>query len=159
MRSATSGSRVVGTDTGMPIGYALAADHPDRVERLAVSEASIPGVTPSPPLILPSQVNTRLWHLAFNQLPPRSTRRSSEDARTSSSARSSGGGRDQQLPDDTVRYYIDLLVSDPARCAAASVLPRAEPAPRRTQRKARRLTLPVLAMGGAESTGESVGNG
>jgi pimeloyl-ACP methyl ester carboxylesterase len=28
-----------GTDTGMPIAYALAADHPKRVERLVVSEA------------------------------------------------------------------------------------------------------------------------
>jgi pimeloyl-ACP methyl ester carboxylesterase len=47
---------VVGTDTGMPIGYALAADHPDRVERLAVAEAVVAGVTPSPPLILPPPV-------------------------------------------------------------------------------------------------------
>ena len=42
---------VLGTDTGMPIAYALATDHPDRVERLAVAEAVIAGVTPSPPLI------------------------------------------------------------------------------------------------------------
>jgi pimeloyl-ACP methyl ester carboxylesterase len=37
---------VLGTDTGMPISYALAADHPDRVECLAVAEAVIAGVTP-----------------------------------------------------------------------------------------------------------------
>src|SRR5690242_21447325 len=30
---------VYGTDTGYPIAYALAADHPDRVVRLIVSEA------------------------------------------------------------------------------------------------------------------------
>jgi pimeloyl-ACP methyl ester carboxylesterase len=58
-----------GTDTGMPIAYAVAADHPDRVERLVVSEAPLPGVTPSPPLLLPPPLNARLWHLAFNQLP------------------------------------------------------------------------------------------
>ena len=34
-----------GTDTGMPIAYALAADHPERVERLAVSEAPLPGIS------------------------------------------------------------------------------------------------------------------
>ena len=34
---------VVGVDTGMLIGYALAADHPDRVVRLAVGEAPLPG--------------------------------------------------------------------------------------------------------------------
>src|SRR5262249_11255461 len=44
---------VYGTDTGMPIAYALAADHPNRVERLAVSEAPLPGISPSPPLLLP----------------------------------------------------------------------------------------------------------
>src|SRR4029077_12972054 len=41
---------VYGTDTGMPIAYGLAADHPDLVERLAVSEAPLPGISPSPPL-------------------------------------------------------------------------------------------------------------
>jgi hypothetical protein len=32
---------LVGTDTGLPIGYALAADHPDRVERAVLAE--VPG--------------------------------------------------------------------------------------------------------------------
>ncbi len=39
---------VVGCDTGMDIAYALAADHRDRVRRLAVAEAVLPGVTPWP---------------------------------------------------------------------------------------------------------------
>jgi pimeloyl-ACP methyl ester carboxylesterase len=34
---------VVGTDTGLPISYALAADHPDRVERVALGEVIIDG--------------------------------------------------------------------------------------------------------------------
>src|SRR5689334_2778647 len=58
-----------GTDTGMPIAYALAADHSDRVARLAVSEAPLPGITPSPPLFLPPALNERFWHLTFNRLP------------------------------------------------------------------------------------------
>ena len=37
-----------GTDTGMPIAYALAADHPGRVDRLAVAEAPCPVISPSP---------------------------------------------------------------------------------------------------------------
>jgi pimeloyl-ACP methyl ester carboxylesterase len=57
-----------GTDVGMPIAYALAADHPDRLDRLVVSEAPcrvcpLTAAVPSPLL------NERLWHLAFNQLP------------------------------------------------------------------------------------------
>ena len=42
-----------GTDVGMPIAYALAADHPERLDRLVVSEAPLPGGSPSPPLFLP----------------------------------------------------------------------------------------------------------
>ena len=37
-----------GTDVGVPIAYALAADHPDRVERLVVSEAPSLGYPPHP---------------------------------------------------------------------------------------------------------------
>ena len=59
---------VVGHDVGLWIGYALAADHPDRVERLAVAEALLPGVSPTPPVLGPSAVNARLWHFAFNRL-------------------------------------------------------------------------------------------
>src|SRR5690349_22434062 len=58
-----------GTDVGMPIAYAMAADHRDRVDRLVVSEAPLPGISPSPPLFLPPPLNAKLWHLAFNQLP------------------------------------------------------------------------------------------
>ena len=35
-----------GTDVGMPIAYALAADHRDRLDRLGVSEAPLPGYLP-----------------------------------------------------------------------------------------------------------------
>ena len=62
---------VYGTDTGMPIAYALAADHRDRVERLVVSEASLPGMSPSPPLFLPRSSTTGSGTSTFNQLPPR----------------------------------------------------------------------------------------
>jgi pimeloyl-ACP methyl ester carboxylesterase len=58
---------VAGHDTGMWIGYALAADHPDRVDRLVVAEAAMPGVSPSPPLFGSAPANDRLWHFAFNR--------------------------------------------------------------------------------------------
>jgi hypothetical protein len=48
---------MVGFDTGMPIAYALASDHPERLDRLVVGEAIITGVTPSPPLLVPGPVN------------------------------------------------------------------------------------------------------
>jgi pimeloyl-ACP methyl ester carboxylesterase len=51
---------MVGCDTGLLIGYALAADHRDRVDRLALGEAPLPGVSPTPPLFLPAPLNERL---------------------------------------------------------------------------------------------------
>ena len=59
-----------GTDTGMPIAYALAADHPDRLDRLVVSEAPIPGVSPSPPLFVPAPLVDLLWHIAVQPAAP-----------------------------------------------------------------------------------------
>jgi pimeloyl-ACP methyl ester carboxylesterase len=56
----------------MVISYALAADHPERVARLVVGEAPLPGVTdprlPPLPLFLPGPAVPRLWHLTFNRL-------------------------------------------------------------------------------------------
>jgi pimeloyl-ACP methyl ester carboxylesterase len=59
---------VAGHDTGLWIGYALAADHPNRVARLAVAETPLPGVSPSPPLFASAHLNNALWHFAFNRL-------------------------------------------------------------------------------------------
>jgi len=149
-----------GTDVGMPIAYALAADHRDRVDRLVVSEAPLPGISPSPPLFLPPQLNERLWHLAFNQLPKVNEQlvAGREDIFFGAEFDASAGT--SKLPPDTVRYYIDTLAADPDHLRGSFGFYRAVPASitQNEQRKTRRLTLPVLAIGGAESTGESVGN-
>ena len=150
-----------GTDTGMPISYALAADHPDRVERLVVSEAPIPGVSPSPPLLVPPRLNARLWHLTFNQLPGEVNEalvRGREDVFFGAEFDASAGTN--KLPDDTVRYYIDTLAADPEALRGSFEIYRAFPEiiAQNEQRKTRRLTLPVLAIGGAESSGEGAAN-
>ena len=59
---------MAGHDTGLWIGYALAADHPYRVDCLAVAEAAMPGVSASPPLFGSTQANNQLWPFAFNRL-------------------------------------------------------------------------------------------
>jgi pimeloyl-ACP methyl ester carboxylesterase len=149
-----------GTDVGMPIAYALAADHRARVDRLVVSEAPLPGVSPSPPLFLPPQLNERLWHLAFNQLPKVNEQlvTGREDIFFGAEFDASAGTN--KLPDEVVRYYIDTLAADPDHLRGSFEFYRAIPATsaQNQQRKTRRLTLPVLAIGGAESSGEGVGN-
>ena len=151
---------VYGTDVGMPIAYALAADHPGLLDRLVVSEAPLPGVSPSPPLFLPPLLNARLWHLAFNQLPKVNEQlvTGREDIFFGAEFDASAGTR--KLPDYAVKYYIDTLAADPDALRGSFGFYRAIPATiaQNEQRKTRRLTLPVLAIGGAESSGEGVGN-
>jgi len=150
---------VYGTDVGMPIAYALAADHPERVDRLVVSEAPLPGISPSPPLFLPPQLNARLWHLAFNQLPAEVNEalvRGREEIFFGAEFDASAGTK--KLADETVSYYIDTLASDPEALRGSFEFYRAIPATaaQNAERKNRRLTMPVLAVGGVESGMEGV---
>ena len=152
---------IYGTDTGMPIAYALAADHPERLDRLVVSEAPLPGIPPSPPPLVPPPLNARLWHLAFNQLPAEVNEALVQGREAvffgAEFAASAGTNK---LPTDAVRYYIDLLGSDPEALRGSFGFYRAIPtsAAQNQQRKERRLTLPVLAIGGAERSGDMVGD-
>jgi pimeloyl-ACP methyl ester carboxylesterase len=149
---------VYGTDTGMPIAYALAADHPDRVERLAVSEAPLPGISPSPPLFLPPALNERFWHLTFNRLPKINEQLVSGREEIFFGAEFDASAGTKKLPEEAVSYYIGLLASDPEALRGSFEFYRAIDATiaQNEQRKTRRLTLPVLAIGGGESAGEGV---
>ncbi|MEU6557171.1 alpha/beta hydrolase [Streptomyces sp. NPDC046915] len=148
---------VVGHDTGMPIAYALAADHPERVARLAVAEAFLPAVTPSPPMIGTAQANNRLWHIPFNRL----TDVNEQLVR----------GREgiyfgwqfatkavRKLPDYVVDYYVRILASqhDALRGSFGWYRALDTTSAQDQQRKKRPLTMPVLAIGGAGSLGENV---
>jgi pimeloyl-ACP methyl ester carboxylesterase len=148
---------VYGTDTGMPIAHALAADNPDRVERLAVSEAFLPGIASALPLFVPPILNARLWHLMFNQLPAEVNEalvRGREDIFFGAEFAASAGTT--KLPDEAVEYYIEILRADPDALRGSFGFYRAiwESAQQNEARKSKRLTMPVLAMGGEESGGE-----
>src|SRR5919107_4101987 len=153
----------VGHHTGYLIGYALAADHPERVDRVALAEVPGPlGVNPSPPLFgLPEPINNKLWHLAFNRVNDEMTEqlvRGREDIFFGYEFAIQGGGK--KLPDEVQRYYFDLY-SDPDVLRGSFGLYREldTTLAQNDQRKNRPLTMPVLAIGGAESWDEEVGNG
>ena len=116
-------------------------------------------MTPSPPLLLPPPLNARLWHLAFNQLPAEVNEalvRGREAIFFGAEFDASAGTN--KLPDDTVSYYIDRLAADPDALRGSFELYRAFPTitAQNEQRTTRRLSLPVLAIGGAESAGAMV---
>jgi pimeloyl-ACP methyl ester carboxylesterase len=151
---------VAGVDTGMIIGHALAADHPDRVARVALGEATLPGITPQSPLILPDHFVDRLWHIPFNQLKETNEKlvRGREDIFFGAEFNAAAGTK--KLPAYAVRYYVDGLSNRKAlhgsfqlyRAFNATAMQNTD------ERNKRRLPMPVLAIGGAESLGENAAN-
>jgi pimeloyl-ACP methyl ester carboxylesterase len=148
---------VAGHDTGMWIGYALAADHPDRVARLAVAETPLPGVSPSPPLFADAHLNNALWHFAFNRLAAVNDQlvTGREDVYFGWQFATKAA---RPLPDYAVRHYVGTLAADPGALHASFAIYRALDATiaQNQQRKTRRLRMPVLGIGGAMSLGEQV---
>jgi pimeloyl-ACP methyl ester carboxylesterase len=148
---------MAGHDTGMWIGYALAADHPGRLDRLAVAETPLPGVSPSPPLFAPARLNNALWHFAFNRLAEVNDQlaQGREDIYFGWQFATKAA---KKLPDYAVQHYIDTLAADPGALHASFAIYRALDATiaQNQQRKERRLTLPVLAIGGQYSLGEQI---
>jgi pimeloyl-ACP methyl ester carboxylesterase len=150
---------VAGHDTGMPIGYALAADHPDRVDRLAVAEAFLPAVTPSPPMVATAQVNDRLWHIPFNRL----TEVNEELVKGRENIYFGwqfATKAERKLPDYAVSYYVRMLSSRHNALRGSFGWYRAldTTIAQDEQRKKHLLNMPVLAIGGAKSLGGNVGN-
>ena len=147
---------VVGHDTGFAISYALAADHPDRVDRAALAEIpGPPGVSPPPPLFVPAPLNDRLWHIPFNRVEklPEQLIAGNESAYFGYEFAIQGG----KLPKEVVDYYVGIL-SEPAVLTGSLGFYRAFDATvaQNEQRKSRPLSMPVLAIGGETSYGEHV---
>jgi pimeloyl-ACP methyl ester carboxylesterase len=150
---------VVGTDTGLPISYALAADHPDRVERVALAEVpGPPGAVPQPPFFLPEPLNNKLWHITVNRLDKVNEQlaRGREDIYFGYEFAIQAK---KKLPDDVINYYVGLLKSpDSLRGTFAFYREWDTMMAQNEQRKNRPLTMPVLGIGGAASHAEEVGN-
>jgi pimeloyl-ACP methyl ester carboxylesterase len=150
---------VVGTDTGLPISYALAADHPDRVDRVALAEVpGPPGAVPQPPLFPPEPINNRLWHITVNRLDNVNEQlaRGREDIYFGYEFNIQA---EKKLPDDVVDYYVGLLKNpDSLRGTFAFYREWDTMMAQNAQRKNRTLTMPVLGIGGASSHGEDVAN-
>ena len=99
---------------------------PRRVDRLVVSEAPLPGISPSPPVF-----------------PARRAGGTSPTARRRAK---------------TVEHYVKTLAASPEALRGSFEFYRAIPATaaQNEERKSRRLPMPVLAIGGAESGMEGV---
>ena len=129
---------------------------PGRPRGLAEIPGS-PGAAPSPPVFVPAPINDRLWHLPFNRLErtQRAARR-----RTRGHLLRLGVRRGRQEAPRRRDRLLRRPALEPRRpCAAASGSTgrSTRPSRRTSERKTTRLTMPVLAIGGAASFGEHVG--
>ena len=118
----------------------------------------MPGVSASPPLCGSMQANDRLWHFAFNRLVEVNEQfiLGREDIYFGFHFAKAAS----KLPGNVVRYYVDALAADPGALCGSFAAYRALDATiaQNERRKERRLTLPVLGIGGAQGIGEGAAN-
>ncbi|WP_327721911.1 alpha/beta hydrolase [Streptomyces sp. NBC_00490] len=149
---------VVGHDIGAWTGYALAADHPERVNRLAILEAVIPGLTPSPPFFGPAAANLKLWQFGFNRLTDLNEELVQGRERLFFGWQfATKAATPTAIPAHAVDVYVDAITADPRALRASFAYYRAldETIAQNERRSKTRLTLPVLALGGALWSGAS----
>jgi pimeloyl-ACP methyl ester carboxylesterase len=147
---------LVGHDTGFAVSYALAADHPDRVARVALAEIpGSPGAAPSPPVFVPAPINDRLWHLPFNRLEGINEQLVAGREDVFYGWEFDAAAR--KLPDDVIAHYVRGL-SNPESLRSSFGFYRAldTTIAQDGERATRRLPMPVLAIGGEMSFGEHV---
>jgi pimeloyl-ACP methyl ester carboxylesterase len=150
---------VAGHDTGLIISYALAADHPHRVDRVALAEVpGPPGTGDSPPLFIEEPVNNRLWHIPFNRVNHELTEqlvRGREEIFFGYEFDIQGGER---LPAYVREYYFRLYSGREALRGSFGFYRAWDATVRQNGERAKqKLTMPVLAIGGAKSWGADVG--
>lgn len=150
---------MVGHDCGMWIGYAMAADQPERITRLALGEAIVPGLAVSPPLIADERpLNDFLWHNNF--------------CRVKSVTEELVAGREDiffdyqftkipvphPLPAEIRAFYIDLIKHDRRTLRASFDYYRAidEDIPANRERMKTRLPMPVLGFAGVLACASAV---
>lgn len=137
--------------------YPLAADHPERVGRLVLVEAVVPGLAAPPPLIMPGAGVDRLFHFAFN--------------RPGSLNEELVAGRERlffghqfatkavrPLPGHAIAVHVAALARDRDALRASFGPYRAidETVAQNTRRRGRRLRMPVLTVAGDRSVGDAL---
>lgn len=150
---------VVSHDVGMIIGYALAADYPDRVARIGLAEVpGPPGAVPSPEMFIEEAVNNKLWHIPFNRVNNVLTEKlvkGREEIFFGYEFDVQGGG--VPLPDHAREYYFRLY-SNPDVLRGGFGFYRAwDTTLKQNETRAKtRLPMPVLGIGGEKSWGDIV---
>jgi pimeloyl-ACP methyl ester carboxylesterase len=159
--SRPAGVDIVAHDIGTWIGHAHAAAYPGDVRRLVLTEANVPGVSPPPPPGVPSEaVNLKSWQFAFNRLDdlPEILVQGHERAYLTwlfATKTTRAYAIEPAALDEYVRVF-----SAPGTARAGFAWYRAAFSPEGLAqgkvRAARRLPMPVLALGGGVGVGDAL---
>jgi len=151
---------MIGHDIGAWTGYAMAADQPERIARIALGEAIIPGLSPSPPLLSDDRwLSDLLWHFNFNRALGINERLvEGREEIYFGRQFATKAGSPEAVPAYARAFYIEQLKRDPEALRASFDYYRAidQSIPQNRARMARKITMPVLAFAGELACGELV---
>lgn len=141
---------VVGHDIGTMVAYAYAARYPDKVTRLVVMDAPVPGVAPWDQIVL----DPRLWHFNFGGTEAERLVEGRE--RIFLDRVWNQFAADPAKIDEATRAYYTRLYAQPGAMRASfaqfNTIASKDVADNRAASKVK-LTMPVLAIGGKSSFG------
>ena len=140
---------VVGHDIGTMVAFAYAARYRDRTERLVVMDAPVPGIPPWEQIVR----NPLLWHFSFGG--PDAERLVAGRERIYLDRFWNEFAGDPKKVDEATRAYYAKLYARPGamRSAFAQFLSIPKDAEMNQQVVSNKLSMPVLAVGGAKSFG------
>jgi pimeloyl-ACP methyl ester carboxylesterase len=140
---------IVSHDIGIMVAYAYTALNPDKVEKLVVMDAPIPGIAPWDEIVR----NPALWHFSFQG--PDAERLVAGRERIYLDRIWNSFTGDPAKPDEATRAAYAAQYGQPGamRAGFAQFAAFAQDAKDNQLLQRRRLTMPVLAVGGEKSFG------
>ena len=144
-----------GHDIGAWIGYAYAARHPDRVRRLALIDAAIPGIAPADAFALTPERIDKTWHFYFNALPELPAALVAGRERLYLSWLFNARSANKTAIDEAALAEYTRVYSAPGAMDSGFAYYRAifDSIAQNKETAAKKLTMPVLAIGGAQWLG------
>lgn len=151
---------LAGHDVGMWIAFAMAADKPERVLKVILGEAIIPGVFETPPIVCDDgQTNEFLWHHMFNRAPNVNERLvEGREEIYFGSQMDHKAGLPGAMPKHARDFYIEILRRVPGALKGSFNYYRGlnEAIPQYRKKALNKLKIPVLSFAGELACGEMI---
>ncbi|MFU4219453.1 alpha/beta fold hydrolase [Pseudomonas aeruginosa] len=151
---------LAGHDVGMWIAFAMAVDRPDRVRKVALGEAIIPGVFETPSIVCDDpQTNEFLWHHMFNRVASINERLvEGREELYFGSQLDHKAGPPGAMPRHARDFYIEMLRRVPGALKGSFDYYRGldQAIPQYRERGKRGIKIPVLAFAGALACGDMI---